>query len=299
MAPRQGGVGIGAADRPQCGGRGEHDVHPVLLDQPPVGSRIRRSDRFAFEQNRGGAHQQRGVDDIGMADHPADIGGGQHDLAAGYVVDVAHRPGQRHGVAAVVAHHALRFPGGPGGIEDIERIGRGHRYRIGRFRVVDHILPVQPAGGDGRTGVGQGFGGRLRGGETDGGEAFALFDHHGARGGGLHLIEGLQHDRRIFQALVRFQAAGGGHDENRFGIVDAGGEFVCGEAAENHRVHRADARTGQHGDHGLGNHRHVDHDPVTGAHTEPEHGPGELRHLGQEFGVGVDDCGARHSGVVY
>jgi hypothetical protein len=47
-----------------------------------------------------------------------------------------------------------------------------------------------------------------------------------------------------------------------FGIVDAGGQFLGGKAAEHHRVDGPDAGAGQHGDGRLGNHGHVDDDPV-------------------------------------
>ena len=49
-----------------------------------------------------------------------------------------HRPGQRDRVAAVVAHHALRLPGGAGGVEDVERVG-------GRDR--DAARPASARGG--------------------------------------------------------------------------------------------------------------------------------------------------------
>jgi hypothetical protein len=46
-------------------------------------------------------------------------------------------------VPAVVADHALRFPGGAGGVEDVERIGRRDRHTLGRFRARDGIGPGQ------------------------------------------------------------------------------------------------------------------------------------------------------------
>ena len=54
----------------------------------------------------------------------------------------------------------------------------------------------------------------------------------------------------------------GGDDELGVGVDDAAGEAVGREAAEHHRMHRADARARQHGVGGLGDHRQVDGDAV-------------------------------------
>jgi hypothetical protein len=54
--------------------------------------------------------------------------------------------------------------------------------------------------------------------------------------------------RLVGDDAAGLDAAGGRDDELRPGIVDARGQFAGREAAEHHRVHRADARAGQHGD---------------------------------------------------
>lgn len=53
-----------------------------------------------------------------------------------------------------------------------------------------------------------------------------------------------------------------GEDQLRLGVVDAGRKLLRGKAPEHHRMNRADARAGQHRNHGLRHHRHVDHDTV-------------------------------------
>ena len=68
--------------------------------------------------------------------------------------------------------------------------------------------------------------------------------------------------RFVRDDLLDLDAAGRGQDESRLGVVDPGRELFGGEAAEYDRVDRADARAGQHGHRGLGDHRHVDDDPV-------------------------------------
>ncbi len=81
-------------------------------------------------------------------------------------------------------------------------------------------------------------------------------------------------------------AAVGGDDELRLGVVDARREAVGAEAAEDDRVDGADARDREHRDDGLGDHRQVDGDAVSGAHAEAlEHVRGALDLVG-ELGVG-------------
>ena len=61
--------------------------------------------------------------------------------------------------------------------------------------------------------------------------------------------------RNDFAAAI---AAVGGDQDFRFRVGDAVDQRRGAEAAEDHRMHRADARAGEHGDRQLGNHRHVD-----------------------------------------
>jgi hypothetical protein len=58
------------------------------------------------------------------------------------------------------------------------------------------------------------------------------------------------------------------------------------KTSEDDRVHRSDARTGEHRYDGLGNHRHVDHDAVAGLHAESDEDTTERRHVLQQSGVG-------------
>ena len=63
-------------------------------------------------------------------------------------------------------------------------------------------------------------------------------------------------------------AAVGGDDQLRLRVVDAVGERLGGEPAEDDGVRRADAGAGEHGDGELRNHRHVDGDAVATPHAE-------------------------------
>ena len=135
------GVGVFLLDGAEGGGRGEQRRHLVLRDHAPEGAGVGRADRLALVEDRGAAVQQRRVDDVGMADHPADVGAGPPDFAGVDAVEILHRPFERDHVAAVVAHHALGDAGGAGGVEDVERIGGGDGDALAGLGVVDRVLP--------------------------------------------------------------------------------------------------------------------------------------------------------------
>ena len=62
-------------DRPEGGRGGKQTLHPMLGDDPPEGPGVGSADRFALIEDRGGTLDQRGIDDIGVTDDPADIRG--------------------------------------------------------------------------------------------------------------------------------------------------------------------------------------------------------------------------------
>ena len=181
-------------------------------------------------------------------------------------------------MAAIVADHALGHAGGAGGVENIQRIGggdrRARRALAGGHRVGAQRRPIMVAAFD-QVGL----------------ELRALQDD-----AGLRLMRG-ERDRLVEQRLVGhdavdFDAAGRRQDQLRLGVVDAGGELLGGEAAEHHRMHRAEPRAGQHADHRLMHHRHVDDDAVALADAEiGEHG-GERLHLVEQFAIGEFGDGA-------
>ena len=267
-------------DRPQ-GGRGrEEHVDPVLLDHAPERAGVGRADRLAFVEDGGRAAQQRAVDDVGMAHDPADVRGGPVHLAGADAVDVLHAPVQGDGVAAVVAHHPLGHAGGAGGVEDVERVGGGHRHAVGRFGAVARGAPVEvAAGGERRLGLRPLQDDRplrLVRRKLDGGVEQRLVRHHPAA----------------------LDAAGGRQDQLRPGVLDAGGQLLRRETAEDHRVDRADAGARQHADHRLGHHRHVDDHAVAGRHALRRERPGDARHLVAQLGEGEAADGPGDRAVV-
>ncbi len=62
--------------------------------------------------------------------------------------------------------------------------------------------------------------------------------------------------------LAAAHALVGGDDRAGVAIGDASGDAFRREAAEDDRMDRADPCAGEHRRRGLGDHRHVDHDPV-------------------------------------
>ena len=77
-------------------------------------------------------------------------------------------------------------------------------------------------------------------------------------------------------------AAVGGDQHLRLAVLDPPGEGLGAEAAEDHRVRRADPGTGQHRDDQLGDHRHVDRDDVALLHPQALEDVGELADLAEQ-----------------
>jgi len=86
--------------------------------------------------------------------------------------------------------------------------------------------------------------------------------------------------------LAAAQAAVGADQQLGPGVVDAQGQVVRGEAAEHHRVHRADARASQHGDGRIHRVRHVDHHPVALLHAQRAQCGCERVHLAVQLAEG-------------
>src|SRR3546814_3102870 len=82
------------------------------------------------------------------------------------------------------------------------------------------------------------------------------------------------------------QALVGGDHAVRLAVLDAPGEGIRREAAEHHRVDRADARAGQHGIGGFRNHRHVDGDAVALLDAARLQGIGEAADVLEELTIG-------------
>lgn len=87
---------------------------------------------------------------------------------------------------------------------------------------------------------------------------------------------------------VRGTPEKGGNAFPDLGVVDADGELPGSEAAEYQAVGGSDASAGQHGDHGLGHHGHVDDHQVSSPHAVLRQDPRQPGHLGGGGGADVD-----------
>ena len=83
-------------------------------------------------------------------------------------------------------------------------------------------------------------------------------------------------------------AAVGGDQDLGLAVLNAARERLGAETAEDHRVRRADAGTGQKRDHQLGDQRHVDRDDVPFLHSQALEHVGELRDLAQQVLIAQD-----------
>ena len=108
----------------------------MLGNHPPECTGIRGAHGFSLVEDGRAAIEERAVDDIGMPDHPADIGSSPEDLAGLHAIDILHAPEQGNEMAAIIPEHPFGFSGSPRCVEEVERI---------RCRYRDTALPVQPA----------------------------------------------------------------------------------------------------------------------------------------------------------
>ena len=240
----------------------------MLGDDPPEHAGVGRSDGLAFKQHRRATGDQRRIDDVGMADHPADVRCGPVNLAGMGVIDVRHGPLQRHRMAAIVADHALGLAGGAGGVEYVERVGRLHRHRGQWLDPFMGGMPFQVTALD-QISL----------------QRLALVDHtviRLVRG----QLDGLVQKRLVGHDPVRLVPAGRADDGFRGGIVDPLCQLGRGKAAEHHRMHGAKARASEHRHDCLGNHRHVDDDPVARRDTQLLQHAGKARRGILQLGIG-------------
>ena len=229
---------------------------------------------------RRAAVQQRRVADVGVADHPADVGGGPERLAGIDVVVVLHGPLERHHVPAVVAHDALGLAGGAGGVEDVERIGGLDRDAAGlaaaRLGVGDRARPSR---------------GRARRSWTPPPSAAAASGPSAACGWQARWRRrAAACSARCGRARCRRRPTGSPPAWQSSMRVASSGAAKPPNTTEWMAPMRAQASIA---DHRLGHHRHVDDDPVALCDAQVLQHAAERRHLVAQLGIGV---GARRLG---
>ncbi len=207
-----------------------------------------------------------------MADHPADVGGGEIGFAGVAAVDVLHRRGQRDRVAAHVTLHALGFAGGAGGIEDVAGFV-GFQPQHGDLGV--HELLAQT----GVIHVASGHVGHLHQTTIHQQHFFRLVAGQ---------VNGFVQQRFVGDALAATRTGVGGHHQLGLGVVDAGGQAVGGKATKHHGVNRADAGAGQHGKAGFCHHRHVNQHAVALGNAQGLHDGRSALDLALQLDEGVN-----------
>ena len=259
-------------EHPHRRGRTEHRRDLVLLNKAPPDARIGPNGQ-ALIHDGGHAMQKRPIDDVAVPHHPADVAGGEVRFPRVAHEDVLHRGGQVHHVAAGVPLHALRTTGGSARVKRVARMGCFHPLaRHLRAHMCSRQAGVIFVATRRHRHVGQ-----------------AAVDHQHLAGLALGQFNRLVQQPLIGNHLAAAAARIGTHDHLGLGVIDAAGQGHTGKSTEHHGVDRANAHTGQHGKRGLGDHRHVDQDPIALAHTLcPEHGR-HLLHLFVQFSIGVGD----------
>ncbi|MNZ76278.1 hypothetical protein D3C78_947790 [compost metagenome] len=239
----------------------------MLVDHLPEARGVRVVGH-AFEHQAGGGVGQGAVDDIAVAGDPAHVSRAPVDIAFVVVEDVLVGHGRAQQVAAGGVQHALGFAGGARCVEDEQRVLGVHPLRRALLAgavqglVVPDVATLDP-------------------------DDFALgaLDHHhrGNIGAVLQRLVDVLLQRDV---LATAHALVGGDHGAAVGVEYAVAQGIGGEAAEYHRVHGADACAGEHGVGRLGDHRHVDADPIAFLHAALFQHVGQATHMAVQLAVG-------------
>ena len=226
--------------------RGVEDADLVILDHLPEAAGVRIG-RHALEDDLGGAAGERAVGDVGVAGHPADVGGTPEDIVRLDVEGPLHGQDGMQQVAAGAVLDALRLAGRTGGVEQEQRMLGIDPLGLAGLGLVgdDFVLPDVAAG------------------DHVAGAAGALEDDDG-----LDLMAGRPGSSASSTAGFRGMFLPPRHCSSAVMTATApasrmrSSQRLGGEAAEHHRVDGADAGAGLHGDDAFDRHRHVDQDAV-------------------------------------
>ncbi len=248
--------------------RGVEDADLVVLDHLPEAPRVGVGGN-AFEDDLGGAHRERAVGDVGVPGDPADVGGAPEHVGGLQVEGPLHRHRRMQQVAAARVLHTLGLAGRARGVEQEQRmLGRDPLRLAGVGLAAGQLVQPQVAR-------------RLEGDLSAGAPIDDDVPDRLAPAERERLVDdGLQRQRLAAAQLL----VGRDHDDGA-GTGNAVAQRLRGEAAEDHRMRRADARAGLHRDHGLDRHRHVDDDAIALGHAERLQRIGHAASPGEQFAV--------------
>jgi hypothetical protein len=132
-------------------GRREHHGYLVFVDDVPPDPGIRVVGRALVDHGRN-ACEQGAVDDVAVADDPADVRRGPVHVVLAAPVDVVHRGVQGDHVPAGIADDALRLPGRARRIQDVawvrglERLCRHRGAGDGRHLIAPAYVTARDGG---------------------------------------------------------------------------------------------------------------------------------------------------------
>ena len=248
-------------ERADRGWGGVEDGDPVLLDDLPQTVEIREVGG-ALVHDAGRPVGERAVDDVAVTGDPPDVGAAPIDVCVGLEIEDVMVGGDDPGqIATLGVDDPLRAPGRARGVEDVQRVFCAQDRRLTFVRLaLDQVVPPDiPTLGHVDSVVGP---------LQDDDVADIRSAGQGHIGVGLEL----DHVSGTPRAVL-------GDDHPGIGVEDPAGEGVGGEPAEHNRVDQTETSAGQHGDGELGDHAHVDGDPVAFLHAEAEQPVGETAHF--------------------
>ena len=255
---------------PHRRGRTEHHRDFVLLDKAPPNGRVGPR-RQALVQDGRHARDERAVNDVAVAHHPANVAGTEIGFTRVAAKNVLHARGQGHSVAAGIALHPLGLAGGAAGIERVT-------WMCSVKPLTWHLGTLVGGMPSGKVFVAAGF-------ATEWGQTTVDHQHFG--GLVLRQPNGFVQQGFVGHDLATTAARVGADDEHRRGVVNAVSQAAAGKTTEHHGVDGANARARQHGKGGLGNHGHVDQDAVPLAHAQRQQGGSKGLHFGVQFTKGI------------
>ena len=185
-----------------------------------------------------------------MPRDPADVGSAPVHVGVLHIENELVRRRDAGEISGRRVHDALRLRRRPGRVEQVEHVLALERFgrALGLLAIDDVVPPDVASFGPGHV---------LLGAADD-----------------KDRLDALRLGNRVVSVLLEgdgaaLAVAAVGRDQDlRFGIIDATRERFGGEATEDDRERRSDARAREHRRGKLGDHRHVDRDPVALAHTE-------------------------------
>ena len=222
----------------------------MLGNHSPESAGIGGTDGFAFIDDGCCSLEQGAIDNIGVTDDPADIGGGPEHITRINVVEIFHGPVESNRVTSVISQNPFGHTGCPGGIEDVKGIGGFNRHAVSRRAACNQFVPVDVSS----------FG-------HIGGDEVSLQDDTFFRLMVGH-VDGLINKRLIGKLFFAFNGTGGRDEYLRLGMINADGQFIGGKTSKNDGMNGTQPGTCQHGNGCLWNHWHIYNNSITFSDTK-------------------------------